>query len=1289
MADAADTPETDSDAKDLKKADEPVEVVEVPRRGFLRRWAARIGKFVLAIIVLAVALVLLVVLVVQLVLWSPLPRNVVAGVASSQTGLIVEIADLDVSLLGHVRVAGVTAALPAADGPLLVVDHVSAKVAPLPIAAFQAIFSKPAVTRADVSGVHVLAEQDADGQWNVQRALEQIAASGPPPTTPQPESPPGLSPPSLPIALPLPDVRVGDITATVAAAGKEPAEIGPLELVGRTTSPLVYEFGLGDAASPPKLSASGQVVTAGPWAHEARIGLGPDVAEWAAPIAPLPGVSADQIAWSGKFDNGLVGTLTLDGVRAAGVNVVGGEIGVAALTADGQTLRATIDRLLADDARIGPVRISSGVASVGEDGVIRVDRVFLDTLDGTAAIEEVRFDPATLTGRFAASGRGLSYAGATITGTVTAEASQDDFAGFRLKIDGDFSGTDPTGRQFGGEGDLLAAGRAVNDLTWSGSLTETVYGTFGGDEPLPPVTLDARTTFTDDAEQIELVGLNVDDGKVLGVKGLADFRAGVWRTTAMVPGLTVPLPATLEPYDSTLLAANVALSGELGSARQIGTRVEVEKIDALFGGLRFQLEGAAYPGGKPDVSTRPAAEELGGLAALLSALPIELIGTVRPAELPEDGGLLAGDIMADIRVTGDVRQLGFELAGDAVGRDVRVAGHPIDDFAGQLTAVVTPEQLRVDTSGVRLFDGTADLTAVMPFGGEALAAKLTADGIDLTQIAEILGLPVQGRAALDLRAEAARLALDALQVSGTAALTGQDEGAGVRALDVRLADRIDAKVALDGAQIRLDPITLSQADDKLTLTAGTNLDALDEVTVSAFTDGYAINLAEAAGGDVGVALTRLDVPGLTITLSGENGPGVSGTVRAGAVVKLDEGATDFATLGIELDAAGRTVAIDQVTLDILRAGELTGGGYFDLDLPLDGVLALRGENLDFSPIVARVAPDVDPKAILDGSIDFALETGPTTGERPLGNYAINLDLDGNDLFVKGVPVEGVNTTLVLELREDLLEAQDYRPAIFQKLVSERLRVGVAGGVVDGFVRLSLREVEGVSPSDPPGNIVSTLFNLDLGRDPDGDGRNDAAPLDIGLLAAVAGINQDDLDPIGGVTGSISVRGSSELGALLGSGADALERVTGDGRINLSNFELAGDVGEKLNIGLELDSDADPAGRGTLGFALANRNFRLRDIDVFVNGVQVRGNATVEDITKGLASDLDGSLVVLAKPLEETNLPFFGEAGDVLTALQAGSGFANFWRVTGTVEQPDIVPAALSDLGSETRKLFAN
>jgi hypothetical protein len=1286
----------DAKTVEVKQADKVVLTDERP--GFFKRWGLRLGKTLLA----AVLLLGLGLLVVQIVLWSALPRGIVQSAITGATGLPAELDGLSVSLLGAVNVEGVRIYLPGDGEPLAVVDELSAQLNPLPIAGWEVLTGKPTIRSVSINGVTIHAREE-DGVWNVLTALEQIQAAGG-------KSAPSASTPSsgpIPVNLPLPTVDVTGVRVNVTRNG-DTHTLGDLTFRGETVAPLLYKFGFGNnSANGTVLSGEGSIIPAAAFGHEVRITVAKGFAEWVGPIAPVPPVTVEQLVWKGTAANGLDGKLTIQHAAAEGLaDVATGEIDITAGSGDGPLVEAIINNLKADviAGNVGLTKVISGRVVVTPENVVEVHNLAAELLEGRAVLELGRFDTTDLTGSVEGFAENLVYQGVQVEGNLTGTAEQSDINGFQLDIDGNFTGTDPTGRRFGGTATVDAAGPTYEQLVWDARLTESVYGAEGDVRSLPSAVLAAESIFNDNVQRVELIKLAVDDGELLQVKGVADWTPEVdkWEISAEVPGVVVNLPSTLKPYNAADFSGRTTLSGTLSVVTDLGHEVNVDVFTAHFGGLVFDLTGAIYPGGKPtpeatgdqpqqmaESATQPATQPTpgaGGMLAFLQTLPAEFEGSVRLDDTAAARQLFQGDsddFLATVTINGDFRALDFELKGEATGQNMAIAGQPIEDFSGKLVADVTRRALRIETSDVNLFGGTAGFEARLPFDATPIKARLLGDDLNVATLAAIAGYPVQGRAGIDLTATAAGLSLDALQVSGDINLNGEN---GIRFADATLADTIDVGVALDGSTVRIEPVTLTLDDDTLSATAGFDLTALDTFAASVSTEGYPVKV-DALDDAADVRIVRLDVPGVTLTL-GDEGPSAVGQIGFGATVSRPGDAPGAPLTAVSLDTTllGRAVALDTLELSILDAGTIYGErGYLEFDKPLQGRLVLRGTDLDPAPVLRNVLPDADPADYVSGGLDFFLELRPDDTDRPLGNFLIDFDLVASEpetLFIRNVPVDGLTSNLSLVLNEEMIKAGELDLKVFEKLVSRKVRIEMAGGVINGFTRLSQKELP-AAENRPPELVWTAMLNLDIGDDPNETGEASIRPLDLKKLARAAEIDPEDLDPIGQVDGKIGIRGPIRFSDLMDGDEEALKLLSGDGRFNLSLLQLRGETGDKLSFTL----DRTPNGYGTVGFALSDLTFRARDIAVFVNGAEVRGTLLAENLTLGNNALLDGRLVALPRPLKDSNVPVIGDSADeFFTAILAGSG-ATFFNIGGTIAEPRLSAATLDDLGGDIGKIL--
>src|SRR3954451_2358866 len=134
------------------------------RRGRFVRWMLRL-------VIVAIALIVAIVLCLQIILWTDIPRKLVLQKLQRTLGLRVEAPAMSIGWSGHTTLENVKISLPLAQQSFLEVPRMEVTHTSLPMIMLtqdvevkEAVFYQPSI----------LVTQDAAGQWNVAEAVDLI-----------------------------------------------------------------------------------------------------------------------------------------------------------------------------------------------------------------------------------------------------------------------------------------------------------------------------------------------------------------------------------------------------------------------------------------------------------------------------------------------------------------------------------------------------------------------------------------------------------------------------------------------------------------------------------------------------------------------------------------------------------------------------------------------------------------------------------------------------------------------------------------------------------------------------------------------------------------------------------------------------------------------------------------------------------------------------------------------------------------------------------------------------------
>ncbi len=357
----------------------------------VRRWIAHIFIGLLGLILLAMA-------VVQVLLWTNLPKNLLVAQLEAQLGLRINAQSLSTGWLGHTTLKNGSLGLPLEEQTFLTVPTLRLKHTTL----FGLLIGRSfAIDSIEIDQPTMVAVQGADGQWNIQGAVQTAAllAGG--------QSAATAGPQRIPV---LPKLKLVDGTIEVIDNQQRWGTIGPLNAVGASVGSLVWRCSatIGDAV---RLDA--EVAPGGAWKHRVKF-----VARQLDATAGNLGIATYQAdfngTWAGQIDDGkFIGRLTLDHLAAQNVP------GLADVTLDGTTdveadgstltLRPQSVELKSSILAFPPIRLTAG-AFTHDDSGLHAHDVQVGVLGGLAILNG-SLDRKRMSADFQARWTGLELPG--------------------------------------------------------------------------------------------------------------------------------------------------------------------------------------------------------------------------------------------------------------------------------------------------------------------------------------------------------------------------------------------------------------------------------------------------------------------------------------------------------------------------------------------------------------------------------------------------------------------------------------------------------------------------------------------------------------------------------------------------------------------------------------------------------------------------------------------------------------------------------------------------------------
>jgi len=148
----------------------------------------------------------------------------------------------------------------------------------------------------------------------------------------------------------------------------------------------------------------------------------------------------------------------------------------------------------------------------------------------------------------------------------------------------------------------------------------------------------------------------------------------------------------------------------------------------------------------------------------------------------------------------------------------------------------------------------------------------------------------------------------------------------------------------------------------------------------------------------------------------------------------------------------------------------------------------------------------------------------------------------------------------------------------------------------------------------------------------------------------------------------------------------LHGLTGEADVRLSESDLASTVIVKtlydaLNVGL---GQTQPMGQGQIRIRFEGSTVRIPSFTYFNRGIEIRGMGTVQDITQGKISPVNGYVIGSVRPLKDTRLPGMEALDRLMASLQTG---VSSLEVKGTLGKPETVVVPFNQISNTLRALL--
>lgn len=596
----------------------------------------------------------------------------------------------------------------------------------------------------------------------------------------------------------------------------------------------------------------------------------------------------------------------------------------------------------------------------------------------------------------------------------------------------------------------------------------------------------------------------------------------------------------------------------------------------------------------------------------------------RLPDLEEETDYLRGRLRGDFHLAG-ASPLDLKLKGQLYARNLAVGRRSIGDITAKIEGEVSSESLYVETRKLELFRASWDLSARWPTLNlsEPAEVSVRVDDLPLAEVSSLLAAPqLSGTASAELDLKMPSLRSDLIVADGR--FSGRDvTGSGFH------ADSISTNLTVRNGRLRLDPLDLTEGTGRAQCVAEADLVRPAYWYLTAAVDDWPVRI-EGADGSI---LFDGKTTQLQIDLSNRAAYGELWTST-----EFSSGGSRVGAASIDLVADGRTVYATRIDADLL-GGAITGRAKVDLQRPMQSTAKIDWRDLDTSRL--RVwFPELEE---LSGRFTGGLTAGPAQGPNPLAPLQIAFRLDAPDGAIGAIALRNINLNAFVNLE---------RPGMWLHLVTPDASLGLAGGDVEMFARLTIRD-------DGTRALLMT-------------GEFQRLSLDQ-IVHAV--------DPTADrMPGLLSGR------YMLGGDPRVPREVFGETYVALDEADLDNsDPLELLYKSTHVEGPRrSPLGTGFVRARLENRNIEVTRLFLLTRGLEVRGTGTIYDVFMLPDSEMHLMLVGMSRPLKAIRLPFMATADQIVTAIQTS---ATTVEVGGTVREPSMRLTSFENLTQGMRSML--
>lgn len=339
---------------------------------------------------------------------------------------------------------------------------------------------------------------------------------------------------------------------------------------------------------------------------------------------------------------------------------------------------------------------------------------------------------------------------------------------------------------------------------------------------------------------------------------------------------------------------------------------------------------------------------------------------------------------------------------------------------------------------------------------------------------------------------------------------------------------------------------------------------------------------------------------------------------------------EFGHVSADMTAEGRTVDLNAVKAELL-GGTASGTAQIPLDDRLASRIELHWRDLDTAAL-ADWWPGLDG---LSGRSSGSLRAMPIDSRRALGRLGLEVRAGSAADRFRGARIGGCRISA--QLGEE-------------RLVIDRSEIDLMEGTVSVFGNIRL------SPGKDSVYVRTDFSRIDLNQ--------------------LVHVFLPDARPIEGrLSGDGMLVVLSDWQGLTGRADITLEES------DLARTAVVSTIYDALNLKF---ANRAPAGQGQVSVRFEGSSLEIPSFAYFNRGAEIRGAASVEDISLAKASPVTGYAIGSARPLKDVRLPGMEDLDRLMASLQTGVSSV---RIRGTLAEPEVAPVPFGEVGRALRALL--